>query len=47
MPVTPRFCRTAQALASVLLGVLLVACASPVPSQDGGQNAAFQSRTAV
>jgi rare lipoprotein A len=39
MPVTPRFCRAVQALASVLLGVLLVACASPVPSQEGANPA--------
>jgi rare lipoprotein A len=39
MPVTPRFCRAAQALAPVLLGVLLVACASPVPSPEGANPA--------
>ena len=35
MPVTPRFCRTARALAVALLGGLLVACSSPVPSPLG------------
>lgn len=39
MPVTPRLCRTVQALAPVLLGGLLVACASPVPLQEGANPA--------
>ena len=38
MPVT-RCCRSAQALASALLGALLVACASPVPSPQGSSPA--------
>lgn len=35
MPIPHRFCRTAQALVSVLLGALLLACASPLPTPQG------------
>jgi rare lipoprotein A len=40
MPIHPHFCRSGQALSALLLGVLLVACASPVPAPLGASRTA-------